>query len=213
MDSSQLNFIYKNIPRKDIPWIRSNLPKCLLKLVNQRIITPCRMADLGCGTGNYSLCFSKLGFEIYGYDFSEIAIEKAKQLFKTENRTAYFHILDLSKPLVSPKLKFKFAFDYEVLHHIFPLERMQYVKNIFELLETDGIYLSVCFSEDDTCFGSKDKYRITPLGTLLYFSSEKEIEKLMSPLFHILELKTILVKGKPKAHQAIYCLMQKKSSN
>lgn len=49
-------------------------------------------------------------------------------------------------------------------------------------------YLSVCFSEVDECFGSRGKYRKTPLGTTLYFSSEEEIKELMTPYFDIIPI-------------------------
>ncbi len=47
---------------------------------------------------------------------------------------------------------FDFAYDWDVLHHIFPEDRVGYVDTVRRVLRPEGTYLSVCFSEDDmTC--------------------------------------------------------------
>jgi len=77
-------------------------------------------------------------------------------------------------------------------------------------LNAGGRYLSVCFSEEDPQFGGSGKYRKTPLGTVLYFSSEKEMELLFRKRFVICELETIDIEGKNAVHKAIYAFMKKK---
>lgn len=56
---------------------------------------------------------------------------------------------------------FDFAYDWELFHHIFPVDRVQYVKNVNSLLNTDAKYLSVLFSEQSLQFGGAGKYRKT----------------------------------------------------
>ena len=103
-----------------------------------------------------------------------------------------------------------FAYDWELLHHIFPPDRDRYVANVARLLKPGGRYLSVCFSENDRGFGGSGKYRETSLGTVLYFSSEKELEDLFSGLFTILELKTVEVQGRFDRHLAVFAFMERK---
>ena len=129
MDSTQLNYIYKNINWKRIPWIKDQLPDCLLDLIDREIINPCKMADLGCEIGTYNLCFAKLGYETYGFDYSHIAIDKAKELFQSHNLPDHLEKIDLSHAMNPIEHLFEFAFDYEVLHHIFPKNRTLYVEN------------------------------------------------------------------------------------
>jgi cyclopropane fatty-acyl-phospholipid synthase-like methyltransferase len=105
---------------------------------------------------------------------------------------------------------FDFAFDWEVLHHVFPQKRERYVHNVFNILNPGGTYLSVCFSDKDPQFSGKGKYRHTPLGTFLYFSSETELGRLFSLFFTIVELKTVEIRGKVAVHLANYALMEKK---
>ncbi len=107
---------------------------------------------------------------------------------------------------------FDFAYDWELLHHIFPEQRKKYVENVYRILSPRGKYLSVCFSEKDPEFGGSEKYRETRLDTILYFSSEEELRKLFEPYFNIKELKTIEIRGKPTRHLANYAFMERKRS-
>ena len=84
-----------------------------------------------------------------------------------------------------------FPYDWELLHHIFPEKRQKYVENVYKILNPKAKYISVSFSEKDPCFGGQGKYKETPLGTVLYFSSEEELKNLFESYFNIIELKTI----------------------
>jgi hypothetical protein len=75
------------------------------------------------------------------------------------------------------------------------------------VLRPGGGYLSVCFSEEDPDFGGVGKYRKTPLGTKLYFSSEDELRELFDPLFQIHELHTSQIAGKYGPHKAVVARM------
>jgi len=105
---------------------------------------------------------------------------------------------------------FDFVYDWELLHHIFPPDRGKYIENIYKLINPDGQYLSVCFSEDSPQFGGEGKYRKTVLDTVLYLSSEAEMESLFVPHFEIEELKTIEVEGKFSPHKAIFAFLRKR---
>jgi hypothetical protein len=65
------------------------------------------------------------------------------------------------------------------------------------------------FIEKDTQFGGTGKYRKTPLGTVLYFSSEDELRDLFAPYFTIKELKVIAISGKFAFHLANYVFMKR----
>ena len=106
------------------------------------------------------------------------------------------------------KLNLRFAYDWEVLHHIDPATRRVYVQNVARLLRPEAHYLSVCFSEKDPQFGGKGNRRITPIGTTLYFSSEDEMRELFEEHFRVLDLTTIEVEGKTAPHLAVYALME-----
>ncbi len=92
-----------------------------------------------------------------------------------------------------------------------PRQLPAYAGNVAQLLAPGARYLSVCSSEHDPQFGGRGKYRLTRVGTCLYFSSEQEIADLFSPYFTLLDLKTIKIGGEPGAHLAVYAFMERRA--
>lgn len=198
----QMEQIYRDIPPENIPWNLRKPPALLVDAVESGKIKPCRAVDLGCGAGNYAIWMAKQGFEMTAIDFSREAIKLAEELAARESVSCNFVVADLLGDIKEFHSSFDFAYDWELLHHVFPEDRPRYIKNVHSLLRPQGIYFTVCFSEKDPEFGGEGKYRKTPLGTTLYFSSEKELRELYEPLFKIIELKTVEIPGKHNPHQA-----------
>ncbi|MEJ2647398.1 MAG: class I SAM-dependent methyltransferase [Sedimentisphaerales bacterium] len=205
-----INEIYRNTSLQKIPWNNENPPELLAGLVESGKIEPCRIVDLGCGAGNYILYFASLGFDATGIDMSPEAIEIARKNARSKNIKCEFIVADIVKELDEVEQKWDFAYDWSVLHHIFPEDRAQYVKNVHKILSSRGRYLSACFSDKDTSFETPGKYRKTSIGTVLYFSSEEELRELFAPYFNIIEMKTVEVAGKTTPHVFNYVLMARK---
>jgi len=202
--------IYRNLAPEDIPWNIETPPKALVELVESGRVNPCKTIDLGCGTGNYAIYLSGKGFEVTGIDISQTAVNIACENAKKKGIKCSFIAADILGDLYKVKETFDFAYDWELLHHIFPEKRAKYIKNVSGILNPGGKYLSVCFSEKDPQFGGTGKYRETPLGTVLYFSSENEMRSLFETSFKIIELKTIEISGKTAPHSVIYAFMERK---
>lgn len=203
--------IYRNVPLKKIPWNIETPPDALVQLVESGIVPPCDVIDLGCGAGNYAIYLAHKGFNVTGVDFSPTAIKFAKENAKKKKVKCNFLVTDVVDDLMNVvKKTFDFAYDWEVLHHIFPEKRKKFIKNVYEVLNPGGKYLSVCFNEKDAQFGGLGKFRNTNLGTLLYFSSEEELNDLFSLYFDIIELRTIEIVGKSVPHIVNYAFMEKK---
>jgi len=203
--------IYKNTPLEEIPWNIETPPDVLAELVDSGKVKPCKTIDLGCGTGHYAIYLASTGFDITGIDISPTAIKIAKKNAKKKRVKCNFLATDVLGNLDEIKETFDFAYDWELLHHIFPEQRKKYVENVYGILNPKGKYLSVCFSEKEVEFGGSGKYRETRLGTILYFSSEDELRNLFEPYFNIKELKTIAIRGKHTPHLANYAFMERKS--
>ena len=204
------NQIYSEQSTENIPWNALSLPVVIKELITNKIVKVCKAIDIGCGLGNYSRELAKVGFEMTGVDFSNVAIEKAKKLANKDNLSIEFLVADFAQEFKLNLSEFDFAFDYGLLHHIFPDDREMYVRNVVKLLNKNAFYLSIAFTEEDDYFEGKGKYRETPTGSVLYFSNTDEIQELFSPLFHILDLKNMTIPGKNGNHKAYYALMQKK---
>jgi len=206
----KMDKIYRNMSPDQIPWNIETPPIALVELVESGKVTSCKTIDLGCGAGNYAIYFTTLGYDVTGVDYSQAAIEIAKENAKTKGVSCNFLVADVLGDLDEVTETFDFAYDWELLHHIYPENREKYVENVYRILNPGGKYLSVCFSENDPQFGGAGKLRETRLGTILYFSSEEELRDLFDPNFNIIELKTIEIIGKSAPHLVIYAFMEKK---
>jgi SAM-dependent methyltransferase len=210
MIQDEMDKIYKRIPLNEIPWNIETPPKALVKLIESGKVSPCRTIDLGCGAGNYAVYLACKGFDVTGIDISPTAIALAKENAKKKGLKVKFITANVLGKLDRIKRTFDFAYDWEVLHHIFPDKRKRYVENVHKILSPKGKYLSVCFSDKDTQFGGSGKFRETRLGTVLYFSSEDELRELFKPYFKIMVVKTIKKKSPLAFHYVNYVFMEKK---
>ncbi len=206
----QMEKIYRDLPLENIPWNLSEPPRLLTWVVETGKILPCKAVDLGCGVGNYAVWLALQGFDVTGIDLSQHAIDHAVELAARQDVSCRFVVADMLEALKDFHATFDLAYDWEVLHHIFPEHRSRYLQNVHSMLRPEGTYLSVCFSERDPGFGGKGKIRTTPLGTKLYFSSEEELETLFEPYFDVLDLTTVEIQGKHTPHLANVAWMQRR---
>jgi SAM-dependent methyltransferase len=204
----EMDEIYRSMPLAEIPWNIAAPPATLVELVKSGKVQPCKAIDLGCGAGNYAIYLASLGFDVTGIDISRAAITIARKQAEKKGVKCNFLVGDVLSEFQEIPQTFDFAYDWELLHHIFPERRKKYVENVRRLLRPGGKYFSVCFSEKDPGFSGSGKYRRTPLGTVLYFSSEDELRELFEPYFIIEELKMIETRGKVARHLANYALME-----
>ena len=210
MKYADIDRIYRDLPLDSIPWNIGTPPDALVALVTRGSVPPCTTIDLGCGAGTYAVYLAGLGFDVTGVDSSKTAIRIAEKNAQEKGVRCRFIVADLLGDLHEVTGTFDFAFDWELLHHIFPEDRETYVRNVHRILNPGATHLSVCFSEQDPEFGGTGKFRTTRIGTTLYFSSESELRELFLPYFVIRELKTIEIGGKYGPHRAIYALLERR---
>ena len=206
-----LEKVYENSPAI---WTSTTPPKKLVELIKGGIIKPCKVLDVGCGEGFYSIYLAKQGFDVIGIDISENAIKHAKNNAKREGVNVRFESMDLFD-ISKLNERFDFIFEWAILHHIEPKKRKDYVKEIFNKLNNGGKYLSVCFNERNPGFAQPGKkVRTIPAssralqGTKLYFSSLDEMRTLFHPYFKIIESKIIEI-SIGKSNLMNYLFMEK----
>jgi SAM-dependent methyltransferase len=205
----QMESIYREMPLNEIPWNIEDPPALLVDLVREKTVLPCDAVDLGCGVGNYTTWLALQGFRVTGIDLSARAVELAGERARRLGADCTFRAADLRQGPGGLAGAFDFAFDWEVLHHVFPEDRAAYMWSVQRMLRPGGKYLSVCFSEQDPAFGGSAKYRTTPLGTVLYFTSESEARALLLKWFRIIELGTVETEGKSGVHRSIAALVER----
>jgi SAM-dependent methyltransferase len=206
---AQMERIYSK-PLAEIPWNREQPPGLLVEFVESGRVSPCRAVDLGCGAGHYAVWLARRGFEVTGIDLSAAAIAHAQRLARCAGALCRFVAADLLEPITEFDGGFDVAYDWEVLHHVFPGDRRRYVANVHRMLRAGAPYLSVCFSEHDRGIAGEGQYRQTSLGTRLYLSSERELRELFDPWFEVDELRTVEVEGTRGTHLAVKALMKRR---
>jgi SAM-dependent methyltransferase len=202
--------IYKNTPLEQIPWNNETPPELLVELVDSGKVQLGRAIDLGCGAGNYAIYLATMGFEVTGVDLSPTAIKIAKENAERKGVKCNFIVADVVEELDKINETFDFAYDWGLLHHILPERRQKYVENVHRILNPEGKYLSLCFSQQDAGFKGLGQFRKSSLGTVLYFSSEVELRELFEPYFNIIDLRTIKISGKFEPHVFNYVFMERK---
>ncbi len=134
----------------------------------------------------------------------------AEENAKRKGAKINFLVADVLGSLNEVRETFDFAYDWELLHHLFPDERKKYVRNVHKILNPHGKYLSVCFNENDPLFKGSGKYVKTQIDAVLYLSSKNELRELFEPYFYIKELKVIEITGKSVNYLVNYAFMEKK---
>lgn len=206
----QMEKIYRDMLPERIPWNLKEPPDLLADLVRSSRVLPCDAVDFGCGAGNYAVWFAMQGFRMTGIDLSPSALALAGNLAEKHGVSIRLVEADLTQNADRYPTAFDFGYDWEVLHHVFPDDRESYVANVCRMLRPGAIYFSMCFSDSDRAFGGRGKYRKTMLDTMLYFSSEDEIEQLFIPYFRVIELKTIEIAGKYGPHMGVVALLERR---
>ncbi len=193
-------------------WTRTEPPQELVELIEKEKIKPCKVIDIGCGEGFYSIYLALKGFDVTGIDLSEKAIQYAKENAAEQGVNIHFIVMDIADLEKLPE-KFNFVLEWGIMHHIMPPQRQKYVKDIARLLNKSGKYLSVCFNEQSPEFGSAgEKYRMSPVDTQLYYSSQNELKELFEPHFQIIEGKIIKMIGggkKSREHIGNYFFLER----
>jgi SAM-dependent methyltransferase len=210
----QMDRVYRELALEEIPWNLESPPAVLVRLVESRWVQPCDAVDLGCGAGNHAVWLATLGFRMTGVEISPKALEHAERLAVSRGVRCRWVAADVVAGLEGLENAFDFAYDWEVLHHVFPEDRERYVAGVHRTLRPRGRYVSVCFSETDASgFGGKGKYFQTRIGTTIYFSSEQELRRLFEPLFLIDDLREIEIPAKERPHAAILARLIKKDEH
>uniref|UniRef100_A0A7S0EBE1 Methyltransferase domain-containing protein n=1 Tax=Hanusia phi TaxID=3032 RepID=A0A7S0EBE1_9CRYP len=134
---------------KEIPWdVRK--PQPALEDAEREGLFKGLVLDAGCGFGDNAIFLAKKGYKVVGFDFSEEAVEIAKDRAKksgVERDCEFFQAdaLNLDKSPLSGR-KFQTILDSACLQCFDPKTQNDYINNIAPMLEGGGalVLLVVC---------------------------------------------------------------------
>lgn len=104
-----------------------------------------RVLDVGCGTGENAIFFSRYGRETCGIDGALRAIEKAKLKAERHGANVRFLVAD-ALHLDSLGTRFDTITDCGLFHTFSDPQRILYEKSLRSVIEKNGTYFMLCFS-------------------------------------------------------------------
>jgi SAM-dependent methyltransferase len=174
----------------NLPWDDSGKPDIhLRRFIEGSKIPKCKALEVGCGTGTNVIWLAKLGFDVVGLDLSPMAIKRAKVKASEAKVSCQLLAADIMMDPV-PGSPFGLIFDRGCFH-VFDeyQEQTQFAKRVAELLEEDGIWLSLIGSADGP-----------PRDTGPPRLSAEEIVAAAEPHFEVLNLKSTTFDEADLAH-------------
>jgi len=114
--------------------------------------------DVGCGTGENALFLAAQGHDVWGVDFSPLAIEKARSKATARNLNVTF-LTRNALELPTLRRSFDTVIDSGLFHVLNDEERPLFVTNLASVLHRHGTYFMLCFSELEP--GSYGPRRVT----------------------------------------------------
>ena len=141
--------VYDWLYRHWAPWDSVGVRKDLVDLLESGDVVPGRYPrsiDLGCGTGANVVYLAEQGFDSWGVDFSEVAIEKAHQRAAAAGVEANFVVGDFTAEEV-PGVEgpFDFLIDFGVLDDLRRDDRAKMAATIKRLSRPGSKFLEYCF--------------------------------------------------------------------
>lgn len=113
-----------------------------------------KLLELGCGAGNLSIALSNRGFDVSGVDFSESAIEWAKDNAKEISKKIDFRVADVANLSCFPSASFDVLYDGNCLHCLIGENRAIAFAEWKRVLRPYGLLFisSLCALLEDSAF-------------------------------------------------------------
>ncbi len=135
----------------DSPWDTGQPDSHLVEMLEAGVIAPCRVLEVGCGTGTNALWLAERGFDVLGIDIAKLAIERAeakREAAHIDPAKARFALIDFLQDEV-PGAPFDFVFDRGVLHVFDDADvRARFASRVADLLSPRGQWLSLAGSTE-----------------------------------------------------------------
>jgi methyl halide transferase len=122
------------------PWETGRPSEELQRVIAEQKIQPCRVIELGCGTGINAVWLAQQGFDVTGVDFSSLAIEKANRRASEANANVRFVLADILA-LPGDFGTFPFFFDRGCYHAVRRQDVAGYLRTLQQVTARGSIGL------------------------------------------------------------------------
>jgi 2-polyprenyl-3-methyl-5-hydroxy-6-metoxy-1,4-benzoquinol methylase len=184
------------------PWETGSPSSELQRVIAQEHVTPCRVVDLGCGSGINALWLAQQGFEVTGIDVSSLALEQARRRAAAANVAIRFEEDDLLA-LRARYEPFPFFFDRGCYHVVRRTDAAGYVRALQGLTQPGALGLILTGNSRSTHQPGQGPPVV----------SEEELRSELGAAFDILALREFEFDGTPGPvpFLAWSCLVRRRS--
>lgn len=137
---------------------------------------PCRLLDLGCGTGWTSAFFARRGYEVVGVDISSDMIDQANPMHDRAGLSR-LHFVECDYEEMAFQEEFDAAVFFDSLHHT--VDKGLAIRRVFQSLKTGGL----CVTREP---GEGHAQAATSVEAVVKFGvTEKDSLALYRPSLHV----------------------------
>lgn len=129
--------------RHETPWDTGRPAKDLVELVQNGTIRPCRVFELGCGTGANAVFLARSGFDVTAADFSDAALLRTLLLAESQRVRVQWLLADLCD-FAHSLPPFEFLFERNCYDYLRQIGFPGYSNTVRQLTQTGTRYLMIC---------------------------------------------------------------------
>ena len=129
-----------------VPWDPGPYDGHLPGLLKEFSIPPCRVVDIGCGTGKSLIWLAEKGFVGTGIDVSGAAIRAARELARRKSASCTWMCGSFPEDFpeeVLPSGSFDFAVERGCLQHLHPSRAAAAARGVSRILRKGGLWYSL----------------------------------------------------------------------
>jgi SAM-dependent methyltransferase len=162
----------------EIPWDRHSSVPALDRVLREWQIRPCRMLEMGCGTGTNAVYFARQGFEVLAFDLVPRAIEMAGAKARPLGLKIDFRVADFRR-LANIGNPFPFVFDSGLYHCVRRGMLGDWLAFLERVTQPGSLWLTLTGNANERWSGDEGPPRVQ--------ASELCFE--LEPLFELIELR------------------------
>ena len=144
----------------DIPWDSGMPAEQLKSLLSEKIVNPCRMLELGCGTGTNAIFLAQSGFDVTAVDIAEEAIKRAQAKAEKAGVKIKFIQADITA-LPDLGAPFPFVFDRGTYHVVRRTNVPGFQSMLAQMVAPNGYYFVLAGNPNEEAPPEKGPPRVS----------------------------------------------------
>jgi SAM-dependent methyltransferase len=158
---------------RPIPFFTEAPDENLAEWLEEGVITPGRVLELGCGHGRNAAYLAGLGCDVDAVDFSAKAIERARERPRPAAGSVTYQCCSIFDAQLAEGA-YDLVYDAGCFHHIAPHRRRDFVELVTRALRPGGRFGLVCFRpEGGSGYTDQQVYERASLGGGLGYTEDQ----------------------------------------